>query len=165
MQIGKLARAAGVNIQTIRFYEAEKLLPAPPRSASGYRDYSQRDLDRLLFIRRNQEIGFTLTEIRQLLDLYRELESMPRPLRRKPAQVNEIITLGRERLGQVNENFCALKTMKRQLEFLVRHLEKSVPTTCPVAAQDVKVVPSNSPRQKRSRSVGCAVPLASPRRR
>ena len=70
MQIGELARAAAVNIQTIRFYEREKLLPAPPRTASGYRDYSQRHLDRKLFIRRNHEIGFTLAEVRELLDLH-----------------------------------------------------------------------------------------------
>jgi len=91
MQIGELARAVGVNIQTIRFYEREKLLPPPPRTASGYRDYSQRDLDRVLFIKRNHQIGFTLTEVRQLLDLHAALEDMPRPLRRKPKQVKIII--------------------------------------------------------------------------
>ena len=78
MQIGQPARAAGVNIQTIRFYEREKLLPSPPRTASGYRDYRKSDLDRVLFIRRNHEIGFTLAEIRQLLDLHGGLETMPR---------------------------------------------------------------------------------------
>src|SRR5215475_9388670 len=99
MQIGELARAAGVNIQTIRFYEREKLLPAPPRTPSGYRDYGQRDLDRILFIRRNHEIGFTLMEIRQLLNLHSAFESMPHPLRKKPFQVREIIAIGRERLN------------------------------------------------------------------
>jgi len=152
MQIGELARAAGVNIQTIRFYERERLLPPPPRTASGYRDYGKRDLDRVLFIRRNHEIGFTLTEVRQLLDLHGSLESMPRPLRRKPTQVKGIIALGRERLSQVNEKICALQAMKRQLEFLVRHLEGSVPITCPVAAQDAKVASQNSSRQDRQRA-------------
>jgi hypothetical protein len=61
---------------------------------------------------------------------------MPRPLWRKPAQVKEIIAMGRQRLGQVNEKIGALKAMKKQLEFLVRHLDESVPTTCPVAAKD-----------------------------
>lgn len=136
MKIGELARTAGVNIQTIRFYEREKLLLPPPRTASGYRDYGQADLERVLFIRRNHEIGFTLAEVRQLLDLHRPLETMPRPLWRKPAQVKQIIAMGLERLGQVNEKIRALKAMKKQLEFLVRHLDESVPTTCPVAAQD-----------------------------
>jgi MerR family mercuric resistance operon transcriptional regulator len=135
MQIGELARAAGVNIQTIRFYEREELLPSPPRTASGYRDFSQHHLDRILFIRRNHEIGFTLAEVRQLLYLHGALETMPRPLRRKPAEVKEIIAIGKERLGQINGKICALQMMSRQLEFLVRHLEESAPTTCPVAAQ------------------------------
>lgn len=138
MQISELARAVGVNIQTIRFYEREKLLPPPPRTSSGYRDYSRRDLDRILFIRRNHEIGFTLTEVKQLLDLHGALENMPRPLRRKPTQVKEIISLGRQRLIQVNEKISALQTMKGELEFLVSHLEGSVPITCPVAAKDAQ---------------------------
>lgn len=136
MHIGELARAAGVNIQTIRFYEREGLLPEPARTASGYRSYQQRDLERVMFIRRNHEIGFTLAEIQQLLHLHAALETMPRPMRRKPAEVRQIIVLGRERLGQVNEKIRVLRTMKKQLEFLVHHLEKSVPTTCPVAVSD-----------------------------
>lgn len=135
MKIGELARAASVSIQTIRFYEREKLLPPPPRTGSGYRDYAKTDLERVLFIRRNHEIGFTLAEVRTLVDLHRPLETMPHPLLQKPAQVRAIITMGRDRLSQVNEKIRALKAMKKQLEFLVRHLEESVPTTCPVALQ------------------------------
>ena len=164
VQIGQLARAAGVNIQTIRFYEREKLLLAPPRTLSGYRDYSQHDLDSLLFIRRNHEIGFTLAEVRQLLDLHRALETLPRPLRRETAQVKEIIAIGRERLGQINEKICALQMMKRQLEFVVRHLEESAPTTCPVATQDAKVGSSNLSRRKRARVIACPVNPDAPRR-
>ena len=165
MQIGELARAAGVNIQTIRFYERERLLPSPPRTLSGYRDYSQHHLDRILFIRRNHEIGFTLAEVRQLLDLHRALETLPRPLRRKTTQVKEIIAIGRERLGQINEKICALQMMKRQLEFVVRHLEESAPTTCPVATQDVKVASPNLSRRKRARIIACPVNPVSPRRK
>ena len=77
---GELARAAGVKIQTIRLYEGEKLLPAPPRTLSAYRDHSQHHLDRILFICGNHEIGFTLAEFNQLLDLHAALETMPLPL-------------------------------------------------------------------------------------
>ena len=164
MHIGELARAEGVNIQTIRFYERENLLPAPPRTASGYRDYRHCDLERVLFIRRNHQIGFTLAEIRQLLELHGALETMPRPLRRKPAQVKAIIALGRERRGQVNEKISALQAMKCQLEFLVRHLEESVPTTCPVAAQDAAADARNVSRPERSNPSGCPVGPASRRR-
>jgi len=165
MQTGELARAAGVNIQTIRFYEREKMLPPPPRTASGYRDYGQRDLDRVLFIRRNQEIGFTLTEIRQLLDLHGALESMPRPLRRKPTQVKEIIALGRERLIQVSEKIRTLQAMKRELEFLVSHLEESVPITCPAAVRDAKVATQQLSRQNVVRAAECPANPAAPRRK
>src|SRR5215469_612783 len=62
MRTGELARKAGVNLQTIRFYEREGLLPEPARNVSGYRSYQTSDLDRVIFIRRNQELGFTLAE-------------------------------------------------------------------------------------------------------
>lgn len=134
MRISDLARSAGVNVQTIRFYEREKLLRPPLRDASGYRSYQNSDLDRLKFIRRNHEIGFTLTEIKQLLQLHAVLETMPYPLKRAPKEVQGIVKLGRQRLVQVNEKIEVLKLMKRQLEHLVSHLEgTSVPVTCPMA--------------------------------
>ena len=70
MTIGELAKAAGVNVQTIRFYEREKLLPPPHRWAgSNYRDFDDDALRRLRFIRSAKQLGFTLREIRELLDL------------------------------------------------------------------------------------------------
>ncbi|HSE27111.1 MAG TPA: heavy metal-responsive transcriptional regulator [Gemmatimonadales bacterium] len=69
MTIGQLAREAGVNIQTVRYYERRRLLPAPARRVSGYRDYDAGALARLRFIRRAQELGFTLAEIAELLAL------------------------------------------------------------------------------------------------
>jgi len=69
MTIGALAERAGVNVQTVRYYERRGLLAAPQRTPSGYRVYSDDTLDRLRFIRRAQELGFTLTEIEELLVL------------------------------------------------------------------------------------------------
>jgi Zn(II)-responsive transcriptional regulator len=69
MRIGELARRAGVNIQTVRYYERRGLLPAARRRPSGYREYTDAGLDRLRFIRRAQELGFTLAEIDELLSL------------------------------------------------------------------------------------------------
>jgi len=69
MKIGELADEAGVNVQTIRYYERRGLLPEPVRRPSGYREYEPGILDRLRFIRRAQELGFTLTEIGDLLAL------------------------------------------------------------------------------------------------
>lgn len=69
LTIGRLARAAGVGVETIRFYEREGLLPAPARTASGYRQYPLDTVDRLGFIRRAKHLGFSLGEIRELLGL------------------------------------------------------------------------------------------------
>lgn len=67
--IGELSRHSGVNIETIRYYERIKMLPRPPRTASGRRIYGTNDIRILAFIRRARELGFSLDEIRALLGL------------------------------------------------------------------------------------------------
>lgn len=69
LTIGRLAERAGVGIDTVRYYERAGLLPIPPRRASGYRDYPADSVRRLRFIRRAKDLGFTLTEIGELLEL------------------------------------------------------------------------------------------------
>ena len=69
MKIGELARRVGVPIDTVRYYERNKLLPPPARRASGYRDYDESDIPRLRFVLRGKALGFTLSEIRELLEL------------------------------------------------------------------------------------------------
>ncbi len=66
---GKLAQRSGVNAETIRYYEKVSLLLAPRRSAGGHREYGESDFQRLRFIRRCREMGFSLEEIRGLLSL------------------------------------------------------------------------------------------------
>lgn len=132
MRSGELARNAGVNLQTIRFYERQGLLPKPALTASGYRSYQQNDLERVLFIRRNQELGFTLAEIRQLMDLHSVLASMgPKQFRRRPNELQGIIQIGRERLLAIKEKSRMLSSMRRQLEWLLKQLESASVVTCP----------------------------------
>ena len=69
MKIGQLAQRAEVNIDTVRYYEREGLLPKPERLLSGYRIYGEGDVKRLRFVRRAKALGFTLPEIRELLEL------------------------------------------------------------------------------------------------
>jgi len=69
LPIGELSKRSGVKIETIRYYERVKMLPAPPRTASGRRVYSAMDLRILGFIRRSRELGFSLEDIRALLRL------------------------------------------------------------------------------------------------
>jgi DNA-binding transcriptional MerR regulator len=69
LTIGAVAKRTGIKIPTIRFYEEEGLLPAPPRTESGRRLYGDREVRRLAFIRHARQLGFELPQIRDLLDL------------------------------------------------------------------------------------------------
>lgn len=69
LKTGELAEMAGVNIHTVRYYESRGLLPEPRRSASGYRQYGPEHATYIRFIKRAQDLGFTLDEIRELLSL------------------------------------------------------------------------------------------------
>lgn len=76
MSIGKLAKAAGVSIDTIRFYEKRGVLAAPTRRPSGFREYSLRDLDCVRFVRRARTLGFSIPQIIQILALDHEMDLM-----------------------------------------------------------------------------------------
>ena len=67
LTIGKLAAAEGVGVETVRYYQRRGLLSQPERRGSGYREYSESDRARLVFIRRARRLGFTLAEIADLL--------------------------------------------------------------------------------------------------
>ncbi len=69
LTIGKVAKRAQVNVETVRYYERRGLIPQPPRRESGYRRYSQDTVARIQFIKRAKELGFTLKEISELLFL------------------------------------------------------------------------------------------------
>lgn len=135
MRSGELARNAGVNLQTIRFYERQGLLPKPARTVSGYRSYQQSDLERVQFIKRNQEIGFTLAEIKQLMDLHGVLASIgPKHFRKRPSELQGIIELGRERLLAITQKTKMLNSMRRQLEWVLKQLESTDVVMCPAQA-------------------------------
>lgn len=109
MTIGRLAKRAGVNIDTVRYYERNGLLPEPARRASGYREYTASDLDRLLFVRRAKELGFTLAEIGELLSLTTRRDSDMRGVKRK----------AEERLEQVEFKIKELQRVRRGLKTLI----------------------------------------------
>jgi len=69
LTIGQVARRVGIGVETVRYYEREGLLAEPARRPSGYREYPAEAVDRLRFIRRAKELGFTLREIKDLLEL------------------------------------------------------------------------------------------------
>ena len=109
MNIGRLAELAQVNIDTIRYYERQKLLPPAARTASGYRQYTRSDLERLRFILRSKELGFTLAEIGDLLSLTRDRQSDMRGVKHKAEQ----------RLEQVEQKIAELRRVKRGLRKLI----------------------------------------------
>ena len=137
MHISELARNAEVNVQTIRFYERQGLLPAPARTAAGYRSYTAKDLDRVIFIKRNQELGFTLAEIHQLYKIH-DAMTMRRSPGRESNEIRAIIALGHERLETIKQKIRVLRLMQRNLVAVIAHLETASPRTCPVASAVLK---------------------------
>ena len=94
MGIGAIAKRAGVSIDTVRYYERNDLLVPQARLASGYRRYGDLELSRLRFIRRAQDLGFTLKEVRELLGLsqQRDVARVKRAAQRRLADVQARIT-------------------------------------------------------------------------
>ena len=142
MRIGQLAAKAAVNIQTIRFYERKGLLQSPPRSAAGYRCYSESDMETLCFIRRSQELGFTLHEISQLLPLHRSIARLASSKGRMPREMRAMAAVARTRLDQVELKLSLLNTMRTQLLTFITQLETVAPIRCLAPATQS---PSNKP--------------------
>lgn len=109
IRIGRLAELSGVSIDTVRYYEREGLLPKPSRRASGYREYRASDVERLRFVRRAKELGFTLTEIAELLSLTDNRQADMQGVKQK----------AEDRLAQVEQKIAELRRVKRGLERLI----------------------------------------------
>jgi MerR family mercuric resistance operon transcriptional regulator len=119
--IGKLAEAAGVGVETIRFYQRSGLLPEPDRPVSGYREYRQADVERIRFIKRAQTLGFTLEDIRGLLDLD------------GPQTCISTHDLALNKLHLVEGKIADLEAIRDALQQMVRQCElKHKRGTCPI---------------------------------
>jgi len=134
MRIGELASKAGVNVQSVRFYERRRILQEPVRTASGYRVYSKSDLDDICFIKQCQELGFTLKEIQPLLRLHRAAARMTSAGVRRPAEFREIAQLARVKLEQIDAKMRALKSMRLRLLAMVDRIETVSSIGCPGSA-------------------------------
>ncbi len=123
LTIGRLAKEGGVNLETVRFYERRGLLPKPPRSASGYRLFPADAARRLRFIRRAQELGFSLKEIRELLSLRVSRATKSRDIRAR--------TEGK--IADIDAKIRSLESMKRTLRKLTNVCDGCVPIAeCPI---------------------------------
>lgn len=131
MKIGEIASRAGLNVQTIRFYEREGLLRKPARTTGGYRSYEAKDLERVNFIRACQGLGFTLREVKELLRLHSFNQSLDRTSI-SPQSVFEIVSLAEERVASIKEKIRALSRMRVEMERVIKMLSADAPPKCPV---------------------------------
>ncbi len=118
--ISRAAREAGVGIETIRYYQRLGLIEEPARPAEGYRIYSEEHIRRLRFIKRAQELGFTLREIALLLDL-------------GSRQCSETRSLAEDKLATVRAKIRDLQSIAATLEELIEHCaSRDGDTVCPI---------------------------------
>ena len=123
MTIGQAANHLGVNVQTIRFYEREGLLPRLPRSAAGYRQFDVDVIKRIQFIQHAQDVGFTLREISDLLSLRADSNG----------SCEDVQCYAEEKIAELEERMAKFQSMKRALENLSAMCESGLPATaCPI---------------------------------
>jgi MerR family mercuric resistance operon transcriptional regulator len=150
--IGRLSQRTGTKVETIRYYERVGLLPAPARSAGGYRLYGVEHLKRLTFIRGARALGFSIGEVRTLLKLADE--------RKRPCA--EVRVVAEAHLGDVRAKIADLSAMERVLNDTVARCAKGTGSHCPVIEALYREAPSSSPRVAAGRS-SAAVRLRSRR--
>lgn len=120
LTIGRLARDAGVNVETVRYYQRRGLLPEPPRGAGAIRHYRDEDADRLRFIKRAQSMGFSLTEVESLLQV------------KQRCSCRETQALASQKLLAIDERIRELKRFRRDLSRWIADCGANVDdATCP----------------------------------
>ncbi len=123
LTISRLARLGGVNLETVRYYEREGLLPHPPRTRSGYRIFPTDAARRLRFIKRAQQLGFSLTEIRELLTLKI----------RAGTKRDQIRTRAEAKIADIEQKIKTLTAMKQSLVLLTTQCSGCGPVSeCPI---------------------------------
>lgn len=120
MTIGQVAKAAGVHVETVRYYQLRRLLPVPPRPPGSVRRYSQDAVARLGFIRRAQEAGFTLKEVAELLRL------AARPSCRGARALAAV------KLAQVESRMAELRKVRTALRTLMRACDRGPASSCAI---------------------------------
>ena len=122
MWIGEAAEQAGVNVQTLRYYERRGLLPKPPRRTSGYREFPDDAVQIVRFIRRAQDLGFSLDEVEELLRLRRSSG-------RNRGRVRAIAT---RRVRDIERKISELERMRQALQKLVQACHEGTALACPI---------------------------------
>ena len=123
LTIGQIAKRTQLNVQTVRYYERRGLILKPPRSKSGYRQYSKEAITRIYFIKRAKELGFSLNEISELLSL-----------RVDPDTTCDMVKAhARIKVADIECKIAALQKMKVALVKLTKSCQGAGPTSeCPI---------------------------------
>ncbi len=122
MNIGEAASASGVSAKMVRHYESVGLLPAVARTEAGYRQYQEREVRMLQFIRHGRELGFSIDEIRQLLSLWQN--------RRRPSRV--VKALAQAHIDDLDAKLREIRAMKATLQHLVHCCAGDDRPECPI---------------------------------
>jgi Hg(II)-responsive transcriptional regulator len=123
LTIGQLAKEAGVNIETVRYYQRRGLIPDPPRRESGYRQYSQDFVLRIRFIKHAQSLGFSLKEINELLALRVESEMICDDVRKQ----------AEAKITDIEAKIQMLQRIKRTLtELVIACNQNELTDECPI---------------------------------
>jgi Hg(II)-responsive transcriptional regulator len=110
MTIGKLAKSAGVGVETIRFYERRGLIRKPQKRDGGFRHYSGDDVSRVRFIKRAQELGFTLKEVKDLLDIQSK----------RKITGSQVQAKAHQKIKEIQQKLADLKRMELSLTRLAK---------------------------------------------
>ncbi len=142
MRIGEVAVTAGCNIQTLRYYERRGLLPAPARSASGYREYPSDTVPLIRFIKRAQDLGFTLGEVEELLKLRGA----------KGKERRKVRSLAEAKMRDIEGKVTRLQAINRALAGLVGSCSSQAGSGCPIL--NALSEPQDMPATQRGKSDG-----------
>jgi DNA-binding transcriptional MerR regulator len=137
MQIGTVGKRVGLSVDAIRFYERNALLPRAPRTLGGFRQYSENDVETLNFIGRVQNLGFTLKEVRDLLDLRRSRLQPCAPVRRRLE----------EKLADVERKVSDLQKLEHEPRLALRSCKKEMrkrSAHCPILSRESNSGPGSA---------------------
>ena len=122
MNIGEAAKASGVSAKMIRHYESVGLFPEATRTDSGYRQYGDKEISTLRFIRQSRDLGFSIEQIRELLGLWQN--------RRRPSR--QVKALAQAHIEELDAKLKELQAMKATLEHLVHCCQGDDRPDCPI---------------------------------
>lgn len=148
MNIGDAAGRSGVSAKMIRYYEQVGLIPAARRTASGYRDYGPDDVHRLRFVARARDLGFSMTEIAELLDLWRDRD-------RRSADVK---ALAQARIRDLRHKIAHLQEMADTLEALADRCAGNGRPDCPILNRLERPERADGPAGRVPKRAGMSAP-------